>query len=234
MREHTRRLAILDIDGTLTDTISLHQTAFLSAMESFSFPNLNRNWSDYRHHTDTAIFEEAWFNAHGTKPTLKERGVFHERVEREFEVVRVGTVIREIPGAAGFVRALIDRDWAVVFATGGLRQLSRRKLVAVGIPFAEPILITASEHVTRHDLVSCAMTAAADHYGFRPDLTVSIGDGLWDMETASDLGLPFVGVGNGPKADMLRGRGATVIPDFQNLSVVFDVLAACERPSHES
>jgi hypothetical protein len=51
------------------------------------------------------------------------------------------------------------------------------------------------------------------------------------METASDIGLPFMGVGNGSKADMLRSRGAAVVPDFQNLAVVFDILAACKRPS---
>lgn len=82
-------------------------------------------------------------------------------------------------------------------------------------PIHGTTLITASERVTRHDLVSCATTAAAAHSGFRPSLSVSIGDGLRDMETASDFGLPFVGVENGPKADMLRSRGATVIPTFR-------------------
>ena len=229
--EPARKLVVLDIDGTLTDSIALHQAAFLAAIESCNFPNLDRNWSGYRHHTDTAIFEEAWFNAHGEAPTAEDRNVFHERLEAEFERAHVGVEIEEIRGATCFVQALRERGWAVVFATGGLRRLSRSKLRAVGIPFSEEVLITASEHTTRHDLVSHAIKAASAQSGSGPTAIVSIGDGLWDMETAADLEVPFLGVGIGAKADDLQRRGAVVIPDFHDLPSVFNALESILKTS---
>lgn len=225
-----RRLAVLDIDGTLTDTIPLHQAAFLAAMESFEFPNLDRNWAGYTHHTDTAIFEEAWFNAYGTNGALERRQEFHLRLEDEFARVSSNIKIDEIAGATTFVKALHDRGWAVVFATGGLRQLSRKKLSAVGIAFEDEILVTASEHVTREELVAHAIIAAGRYYAFKPRSIVSIGDGIWDLKTAKSLDLPFLGVGTGPKADMLRDRGAVVVPDFQDLPAVFAALDFAASP----
>jgi phosphoglycolate phosphatase-like HAD superfamily hydrolase len=222
--EHGRKLAVLDIDGTLTDSIALHQTAFLSAIESFNFPNLDRNWSGYKHHTDTAIFEEAWFKAYGEAVTAEDRSIFHERLEAEFETAHVGVEVQEIRGATGFVQALRDRGWTVVFATGGLRRLSRSKLKSVGIPFSEEVLITASEHTTRHELVSHAIKAASAQSGSVLTAIVSVGDGLWDMQTAADLGVPFLGVGIGAKADDLQRRGAVVVPDFGDLPSVFSRL----------
>ena len=225
-KDSGRRLAVLDIDGTLTDTIPLHHAAFLAAMESFAFPNLDRDWAGYTHHTDTAIFEEAWQRIHGINATLDQRAAFHARLEDEFARTSAGVTIREIAGAATFVQALRDRGWAVVFATGGLRKLSRTKLAGIGIPFVEEILVTASEHVTREELVTHAIIAANKHSGFEAAEIISIGDGIWDLKTAKALNLPFLGVGIGAKADELRDRGANVVPDFQDIPAV---MAALDR-----
>lgn len=219
-----RPLAVLDIDGTLTDTIPLHHAAFLSVMESFKFPNLDRNWAGYTHHTDTAIFEEAWLSAYGTNAASEHRQDFHTRLETAFARASSNVKIDEIAGARVFVGALRNGGWTVAFATGGLRELSKIKLTAVEIPFEEDVLVTASEYVTREELVAHAIVAAGEYYACKPSLIVSIGDGIWDLKTARLLGLPFLGIGTGPKADMLRDNGALVAPDFQDLPAVFEAL----------
>ena len=222
-----RSLAVFDIDGTLSDSIPLHQTAFLSVMEGFSFPSLNRDWASYTHHTDTAIFEEAWVSAYGRRPSLEERAEFHTRLESEFEETSRGQIIAEIAGAAAFVGHLRDAGWAVAFATGGLRKMSRRKLSAIGVKFADDLLVTASEYVTREELVTQAIEAARVHYAFLPDKIVSIGDGIWDLKTAAALGLPFLGVGTGPKAEILARAGAMVVPDFRDKAATTASLEQC-------
>jgi phosphoglycolate phosphatase-like HAD superfamily hydrolase len=40
---------------------------------------------------------------------------------------------------------------------------------------------------------------------------VSIGDGVWDIETAATLGLPFIGIARGLRRDRLRAAGASVV-----------------------
>jgi len=46
---------------------------------------------------------------------------------------------------------------------------------------------------------------------------ISIGDGLWDLETARRLGYDFVGIGSGDKEAALTQAGAQVFPDFRGL-----------------
>ena len=55
-----RSVIVLDIDGTLTDSVGQHQAAFKRALRSFPFDNLDTDWGGYRHHTDSGIFAEAW------------------------------------------------------------------------------------------------------------------------------------------------------------------------------
>jgi len=217
-------LAILDIDGTLTDTIEHHHAAMLGVMEGFSFPNLNRNWAEYRHHTDSAIFEEAWTRAGWREISAADHLNFSERFDRVFEQLRADFPIREIPGACRFVETLPRSGWGVAFATGGLRAPARIKLQIAGIPFAENLLVTASEYRTRTEIVTAAIEAASRHYGLTPRTVIALGDGIWDLETAAALGLDFLGVGSGAKAGSLAQRGARVVPDFRDLPAVFSAL----------
>jgi phosphoglycolate phosphatase-like HAD superfamily hydrolase len=176
-------------------------------MESFAFPNLDRDWAGYRHHTDRAIFSEAWERSGRSRPSEANHRIFAERLVRQFEVERAALPVREIPGAAAFVTALREAGWRVVFATGGVRETARTKLQMAEIAFTEDLLITGSEHMTREELVVAALEAANGH-----DLPVGnivlVGDGLWDMRAAENLGLRFLGIGTDAKAKLLTDRGA--------------------------
>ncbi len=222
-------LVVLDIDGTLTDTIALHQAALLAAMQSFDFPDLDVNWHDYRHHTDSAIFAEAWERAGWQGPTEADRLLFSERFERSFEQLRPSNPIREIKGAAGFVTLLQTKGWLVAFATGGLRGPSRIKLREAGIPFLDAPLVTASEYLTRDEIVSAAIQAATSQGTALPKVTVSLGDGLWDLQTAETLGLHFLGIGAGTGARLLVERGARMLPDFSDPFGSLEIVSTLAR-----
>ncbi len=51
------RLAVFDIDGTLTDSVFIHQSTFIKALEKVGLSNFDTNWSNYKHHTDSFIFK---------------------------------------------------------------------------------------------------------------------------------------------------------------------------------
>ncbi|CAH2602222.1 HAD family hydrolase [Rhodovastum atsumiense] len=224
-------LVVLDIDGTLTDTVTLHQAAMRVALDAFDFPVLEPDWSRYRHHTDSGIFAEAWQRAGRGNPAEADRHRFFARFEDAFARLCPLHPIREIPGAAAFVALVRATGWAVAFATGGLRTPARAKLRAIGIAFTEPALVTASEFLSREEIVSAAIAAARIAPDGRPAAVISVGDGLWDLQAADHLGLGFLGVGTGAKAEALAGQGAAVVPDFTDpvrvLRIISDMAANC-------
>jgi hypothetical protein len=59
------------------------------------------------------------------------------------------------------------------------------------------------------------------------DAYFAVGDGVWDVETAAALGIPFIGVARGEQAARLRERGAEVVLD--DLSDAAGFLRAIER-----
>ena len=110
----------------------------------------------------------------------------------------------------------------MVYATGGVRGVSRAKLDAVGISCSEETLITSSEHENRTELVASAIQRAKEVYCIaEPMRILSLGDGRWDMEVAAALKIDFLGVGAGTSsAAFLASNGAEVLSDLSE---------ACER-----
>ncbi len=64
-----------------------------------------------------------------------------------------------------------------------------------------------------------------------PDRIVCVGDGVWDVRTARQLGYAFIGVGSGAEADRLRAEGAGhVVADFRDTVRVISALEVAEVP----
>ncbi|GAA6203172.1 HAD family hydrolase [Aquicoccus sp. SU-CL01552] len=210
-------VAIFDIDGTLTDSVRQHQTAFEQALRAFDFPALCTDWASYRHHSDSAIFEEAWEDAGwGSLPD-------HPALEQSYAIAYDEAVrhlpVDEIAGASAFIAHLKASGWGVAFATGSLRHGALHKLSVLGIDGNGEALVTASEARTREQIVSEAVTLVRSD-GETPRV-VSFGDGLWDLKTAQNLGFEFFGIGSGSKAEALKARGATVHSNFRGLGRSF-------------
>ena len=211
-----KSVIVLDIDGTLTDSVGQHQAAFKQALRSFPFDNLDTDWGGYRHHTDSGIFAEAWAReGMGGSPPFDD---LEKRYAQAYDAVASRNPIAEINGARQFLETISD-CWIVVFATGSLAHGAWHKLSVLGLAAEDHVVVTASEFRTREDLVENAVSRGCAGHGVgRPAQVLSIGDGIWDLKTARHLGYDFLGVGTGPKADQLRGMKAVVYDDFVALA----------------
>ncbi|MES2207918.1 MAG: HAD hydrolase-like protein [Pseudomonadota bacterium] len=221
--QNNRSILVFDIDGTLTDSIAPHQEALEAALRSFNFPTLRTDWASYKHHSDSAIFVEAWKEANFKNMPDKLR--FEAEYKVRFDHACKQSPLKEIVGASKFLASLTDSPWHVVYATGSLRYGAQKKLESIGTEFSNDLLVTASEYETREEIVSQAIIAAQKKYNLlKPSRIVSVGDGLWDFKTAKTLGLEFLGIGHGQKAEALRSLGAVVFNDFSDLNTLHAAL----------
>ncbi|SCB32318.1 HAD family hydrolase [Rhizobium multihospitium] len=218
----TNSIVVFDIDGTLTDSVAQHQKAFEKALRSFAFPALRTDWAVYRHHSDSGTFEGAWEEAGWSQQP--DHAALEERFRLEFDAVLETDPVAPISGAAEFLVALRQTDWIPVFATGSLRHGALRKLTSLNVAFDEELLVTASEYPTREEIVSHAILRAKEKYSIAcTERVVSIGDGIWDLKTAQNLGLEFLGIGFADKAERFRALGARVYPGFgDGLAILAD------------
>lgn len=219
-------IVVFDIDGTLTDSVGVHQEAFLAAMESFGFPALRTDWAGYRHHSDSGIFAEAWAEAGfaGTAPVA----ALEERLSPLFEAAvarRPIPEIREIGGAVQMLAGLAETKWAVGFATGSFAGPAVAKLAAVGLDAGAEVMVTASEFASREEIVGAAIARIGARHGLDTSVpVVSVGDGLWDLKTARALGVRFLGIGAGARGKLLRDAeaGLAVFDDWRWGHAVLD------------
>jgi len=210
-------LYVFDIDGTLTDSVALHQACYLQSFSELGITEVDTNWSDYKHHTDSWIFAEVFRRNFGRNPDKGERDEFTSAVSHRFDKAVDEYSLREISGARMFFERLqFDPKSGIALATGSFRRPALRKLEQISLAAPSELLVTACEFETREDIVLNAISAARSYFNVSDfEQIISIGDGYWDLVTARNLGLNFIGIGSGPAAERLRSTGAEqVFPDF--------------------
>lgn len=218
-----RGLAVFDIDGTLTDTNAVDDECYLRAVAEVLGITASLDWSEAPHVTDSALLH--W---------LCERFLARTARDGEIEAVKIRFLallrselaarparFRHIPGAEDVLVRLRALGWDVALATGGWEESARLKLGAIsldpaGIPFA-----SGSDALTRRDILELALARTSARYS----RVVSIGDGVWDVQAATQLGWPFVGIAPVEKADRLRAAGAEhVLEDLTDTALLLDAL----------
>ena len=228
------RLAIFDIDGTLTDTNGVDDECYcITVAEVLGVPASAIDWSGAAHVTDGEIFRFLC-TVHGRdEPSPGEvaraRTQFVDGLTRALE--REPTRFAPIAGARAALLLLADHGWSLAVATGGWGPSARLKLQAAGIAIDDEVLASADDALSRTEIVQLARCRAEAYYGCPFDRVVSVGDGVWDVQTARALELPFVGIGAGERADRLRRSGArTVLPDYSNLDAVLAAFESATAP----
>lgn len=195
-----RKLAIFDIDGTLTHTNPLDHVCYIAAVQKFistDFVEFIPSW--FTHFTDSCMLIELFERYQNRPPTAQEEADF-----KEFYVTGLQTKLAEQPayfkplkGAAAILEAFPD-DWGVAFATGCWEESARVKLAGGGIAIQNRPLATASDALTRQEVMQTAIDRALLKYRATEfEQVVYIGDGLWDRHSCADMGLPFVGIEQG-------------------------------------
>lgn len=206
-------LAIFDLDGTLLASQELDTECFAEAFLHEFGCIVDRDWSLYQHCTDPAITREA-LSQHFDRPATE---VEIERLKTRFEgllesrFAEASRPLAEVDGASSLLAYLDANGWHVCIATGAWSFSARLKLEAAGVTKSLP-LFSSDLHETREGIIGAAIRDM--QRGDSPasyDRIVSIGDARWDVRTARHLGLPFLGVGTGSRADLLRSEGATSV-----------------------
>ncbi len=218
--QQKKHLIVFDIDGTLTDSVAVHQAGFISVFKQLGVPEAPNNFHSFKHHTDLHIA----------------RCIYEQSLQQLFdapEIARFEALLAayiaatgipgEIRGARQFVSYLEQESaFGVCYATGSLQGPAELKLRAAGIPFAPMQLAASNQHEERTAIVQAAITKACLHYnvsGF--ERIIAFGDGLWDLKTAQALGIEFVGIGALHKTTLETAGMQVHWNDFENFDTHF-------------
>lgn len=189
-----KSLIVFDIDGTLTDSVALHQTGFIYALQTLGVTAMDENFHSYKHHTDLhiarTIYESAT-NRHFGPDTI---ALFEDHL---YNSIAAAKDMQEIKGARQFVTYLEQETaYGVCYATGSMQRPAQFKLEKAGIGFDARQLVASNHAEERASIVQAAIDKALLYYNVtRFDRVIAFGDGLWDLKTAQQLNLEFVGIG---------------------------------------
>ncbi len=204
-----KNLIVFDIDGTLTDTVKSYTANFVQSIHQLGISKFDSDFGNYKHHTDSYISKMIY-----EKETGKS---FDASAIQEFENHLYNNMLSEetcseILGAKQIVEYLEkETDYGVCYATGSMRKTAKLKLDQIGIDYHDYQLVASNEILEREKIVSTAIEHAEIFYNIdKFDNIISIGDGIWDLKTAKNLNLHFIGIGE-KNCDTLMNNGAKVV-----------------------
>lgn len=187
-------LVMFDIDGTLVDSSDFEDELYCQAIQSVINVSFNRDWSTYRHTSDSGILNEIIEKNH------LEKGAFeiHKKVKKAF-IKLTGSYLKkqpvlEIKGAAAFIEDLKTRkNICLAIATGGWQETAKLKLQSAGIDIDGMSFSSSSDHISRIDI----MKQAELNCGENDFLSKTyFGDAVWDKIACAQLDYNFILVGN--------------------------------------
>jgi beta-phosphoglucomutase-like phosphatase (HAD superfamily) len=194
-------IALFDIDGTLTASNEIDSICFADAFRDVFGIEIDTNWDAYEHTTDRGIAAEALRRSGraATESALAlHRTRFIELLDQRM------TSLDEIPGARAFLAELLARDWRIALCTGAWSGSARLKLTRAGFDFDLP-LASCDDDISREAILRSGIALA----GGTDEVIVSFGDAPWDVRAATNLGLPFIGIGG-------RSGTAEAFEDFRD------------------
>ncbi len=206
-------LIVFDIDDTLTKSEFQHQLAYVNAMQAFGIVNIDKNWKHYTHHTDSYILSKNYEANLKIPFDFSFIPNFEEKMTDELLALKPTT---EIKGAKDIMDFFMkDTNYAVVLATGSLLKPALVKLEQAGIPYDEDLVVSSNTIFEREGIVSEAIGRAKRFHGVDSfkDI-ISIGDGIWDLKTARNLNVHFIGIGTKNLVDFKNENCKVAIEDW--------------------
>jgi len=234
------KLVIFDIDGTLTQTSRVDEICFARAFnDTHGFDVDADHWIDCPHVSDSGVTQHLFQQYFGRDPQDHESNAIKQRMvdllEEHHQIDQ--SYFDEIPRAAETFNQFVEsRGWMKALATGCWQVSAEMKLRAANIRYEGVPGGFAEDGIPRESIVGAAITRSRACYQREQfERIVSVGDGVWDVRTAARLGLAFVGVGSGARADALRRAGARrVIADFEDIERFIELLEVAETPPLET
>jgi len=230
------KLAIFDIDGTLTNTNGVDGECFIKALaESHAITEINTNWAEYPQTCDSGITLHIFQEKFGRPPEETELRKFkscfvnllNERYQSD------SSDFAEIAGASiALDRLQRESSWAIAIATGCWSESAQLKLKGANIEVDGVPAAYAEDGLSREEILQAAVARSLSRY--RQDnfeKIVSVGDAVWDVGAAARLKFAFLGVGDGEAAARLRQAGAKlVIENFSDYAQLIRHLNEAESP----
>ena len=206
-------LIVFDIDDTLTKSEYQHQLAYVNAMQAFGITEINQNWRDYEHHTDSFILKENY------EQNLKDAFGFSfvERFEAKMtELILTMQAVTAIKGACAAVESFsANPNYALAFATGSFLKPAFVKLNQAGIQYDSDLVVGSNTIFSREGIVEQAIAKAKVYYKVDAfDHIIAVGDGIWDLKAAKNLDLHFIGIGTKNYTDFKKEQVKLHIEDW--------------------
>src|SRR5690554_5650377 len=180
--------------------------------------NINAQFKTFKHHTDTFIAKEIYENE--TQDLFSESNLikFENGLNQKINLEKIS----EINSAKKLLETLENKtDFAICFATGSLRRPAEFKLKSIGVLFDEMQLVASDQIHEREKIVSKAIENASEYYKVEKfERIISVGDGIWDLITARNLGLEFIGVGLENKKALMKRGAELVYKDLSEFELV--------------
>ena len=229
------KLAVFDVDGTLVQSYKLEGECFVAAFhDAFGIADIDTDWARYDHVTDPGIAAQIIRERRGREPGADEfvrlQSAFQVRLA---EAAGRADAFAAVPGAAGLLAALVARPgWNLALATGAWLKAARLKIGRAGLDLDDVPTASGEDGPSRHAIVTAAIARAKVRAGVEDFAgVVCIGDGVWDVSTAADLGLPCIGIGSGAQTERLTAAGAgRVVSDFTDLENILNALEEATSP----
>lgn len=196
---------VLDLDGTLVDSVHHHVTAWHRALvaEGLDVPMM-------RVHAGIGMGGDRlvpWLLGRSVDEDLQTR-----LSRRHGELFRaIGDELRPTPGATALLADLATRGVPHVVATSASADDRAILLRALG---REDLDVVDSDAVASSKPAPDLLVAACEHLGVAPSDAVMVGDAPWDAVAASRVAMPCVLVRCGGFGDAaLREAGPTRVVD---------------------
>ena len=214
-------LIIFDIDGTLVDSVKVDDQCFIRSFKDLHNIDLSRaDWNNFEYVTDRGLTNEIFRTHFKRTPSEEEiielKSYFYNLLEQRIDE------IAEISGATQILNNLIERsDYLIAFATGGWRETALLKLNSVGLALGEATLISSNDHFDRSEITKLAIQETLTKSGLiKFDTITYIGDGLWDFNSALQLGINFIGIDSQRNNQLLNAGAVQVINNLEDLEQI--------------
>ena len=208
--DHAPAALVLDLDGTLVDTVETRIKAWLAVFDEFDIPATRALVApmigiDGKRLARDVAQAAGWPLPPGGDEEIDRRsGEIYESLNRD---------PRALPGAGELLRWLDNQGWPWAIATSSRREQVGTSIAALGLD-REPIIVDGSS-VEHAKPAPDLLLAAADALQRAPPDCWCIGDSTWDMRAASAARMTPVGVtaGAAVTAEALRDAGAVLVTD---------------------
>lgn len=214
---------MFDIDGTLSSTHQVDADCYLQALSVvFGFQNIDPDWSVYRYVSDSGILDEIFWNKVDHPP--EEREIAHFKIEFLHRLQEAAennpSDFSPLPGASEMWKQILNlNDIAVALASGGWQHTAEFKLKLARLHFDRLPAAFANHAFSREEImrISCQRALWKNRVDAF-DSIIYVGDGVWDVHAAKNLGYQFIGIAPPQNQARLKKAGAEhVIEDYRDL-----------------